>query len=57
MPPDILDVLNREVRAAIAAPDVRERLTGAATDPVGSSPDQLRSFTSDEVAKWSPVVK
>lgn len=57
VPQDILDILNREVKAAVAAPDVRDRLTGAATDPVGSTPEQLRSFTSDEVAKWSPVVK
>lgn len=54
--PEVIDVLNREVKAAIAQPDVRERLVSAATDPIGSSAEELRKFTADEVAKWSTVV-
>ncbi len=56
IPQDIIDVLNREVKAALASPDLNERLVKGATDPVGSSSEQLRQFTVDEVAKWGPVV-
>ena len=54
---DVIDILNREVKAAIAQPDVRERLVSAATDPVGSSAEELRRFTAEEVAKWGTVVR
>jgi tripartite-type tricarboxylate transporter receptor subunit TctC len=54
---EILDILNREVKAALSMPDVNEKLTGANTNPIGSSPEQLRNFTRDEIAKWGMVVK
>lgn len=57
LPEPIVERLNREVRAALAAPDVQERLVGAGTDPVGSTPQELQRFVDAEVAKWSQVIK
>ncbi|MGE0798439.1 MAG: Bug family tripartite tricarboxylate transporter substrate binding protein [Lautropia sp.] len=57
LPAPIVERLNREIKAAIASPDIQARLTGAGTDPVGSSPQELAKFVDDEVAKWSKVIK
>lgn len=56
-PAGIVDVLNRHVKAALASPDVSEKLKAAGTEPVGSSPDQMRTFLSGEVRKWGDVAK
>lgn len=54
---DIVDKLNAEIKAALQAPDLREKLTVAATEPIGSSPQELASFVNDEIAKWGSVIK
>lgn len=57
MPAPIVDRLNREIKAALTAPDLLERLTSAGTEPVGSSPKELQQFVDAEVAKWGKVIK
>ena len=56
-PRDIVTRLNQAVRAGIAAPDVRGRLTSQGLDPVGDTPEQFGAYIRSEAAKWARVVK
>ena len=56
-PKDIVAWLNRETVAALEAADLRERLSAAGIDPVGSSSEELDRITRAEIAKWTPIVK
>ena len=48
MPQDVVDKLNRAIKAALAEPDVREKLTTGNTTPIGSTPDEARAFLASE---------
>jgi len=56
MPADIVDKLNKAVKAALNEPDVRERLTAGNTTVIGSTPDESRTFLVNETAKWGDAV-
>lgn len=53
----IIDRLNREIHAAVAAPEVRQRLLGLGVDPRASSPEALRELLISETAKWKAVIE
>ena len=55
-PPQIIERLNREIRAALAQPDVREKFLEFGIDPRASSPEELRDLLVSEVARWRDVV-
>ena len=57
LPQDIVDKLNRAVKAALAEPDVKEKLVSGNTTVVGSSPDEARAFVTAETARWNAAVK
>jgi len=57
-PPDIVALLNRQINAALAKPDVRDRLAKIGldvADPMTSA--QTRDFVHREIEQWSKVVK
>jgi len=56
-PRPIIDRLNKELRAALAADDLRAKLAadGAMPEP-GSSEDYAAAIDADE-KKWAPIVK
>jgi tripartite-type tricarboxylate transporter receptor subunit TctC len=56
-PQAILDRLNSEINKALAAPEVRESLTGEGGEVLGGTPAQFAEFLRAEQAKWSKVVK
>jgi tripartite-type tricarboxylate transporter receptor subunit TctC len=56
-PREVISKINADLVKALKMPDVRERLLGMATEPVGSSPEQLDAFMKAETAKWAKVVK
>jgi tripartite-type tricarboxylate transporter receptor subunit TctC len=53
----IIDRLNREINAAVVAPEVRQRLLGLGVDPRGSTPQELHDLLISETAKWKKVVE
>ena len=55
-PKDIVARLNREVKAALDAPDVKKRLLELNIDPTYSTPDQLATLLSAEIRRWSEVI-
>ncbi len=56
-PAAIVNLLNAEVRKALAAPDVQQKLAEQAIEPRGSSPAALAKLVSDDLKRWSRVVK
>lgn len=56
-PAPIIEKLNAELVRAVKSPDVLARLSPDGAEPVGSSPEQLRQFVVNDIARWSKVVK
>jgi len=56
-PRPIVDRLNKELRAIIADPVVRERLRNVGFDAFSSTPDELGEFVRGELVKWSRWTK
>ena len=56
-PKAIIDKLNREVNAAVAAPDVKRRLEDLGVDARAGTPDELHRLLVSEIAKWRAVIE
>jgi tripartite-type tricarboxylate transporter receptor subunit TctC len=56
-PQPVVKRLYDEIGRAIAQPDVRERFTNAALEPVPQSPDQFRKLIELEMKRWAQVIK
>jgi tripartite-type tricarboxylate transporter receptor subunit TctC len=56
-PKAIIDRLNREIRTAVAAPDLRQRLQDLGVDVRASTPEELRAHLISEMAKWKVVIE
>lgn len=56
-PREIVGRYNREIVAALARPEVRDRLANIGMDAVTSTPEQFAAFIAAEIAKWTPLVK
>jgi tripartite-type tricarboxylate transporter receptor subunit TctC len=56
-PASIIDMLNREVNAALADPKMRARLATLAGTLLPGSPVDLTKFIADETEKWGKVIR
>lgn len=56
-PPEAVDRLNAAAKKALADPSVAARMADFSAKIVGSTPDELKTHVSQEIAKWAPVVK
>jgi tripartite-type tricarboxylate transporter receptor subunit TctC len=56
-PPAIIERLNKEVRAAVASPDVKKRLQDLGIDARAGAPEQLRERLVADIAKWGAVIE
>jgi tripartite-type tricarboxylate transporter receptor subunit TctC len=56
-PRPIIDRLNREVRWALALPDIVGKLAKAGNIPTPSSPEAYRDRVASEIKTWSRVIK
>ena len=56
-PTPVIDRLNREVAAALKAPDVVQFLKDQGIDSAPSSPAEFLRFIREEEKKWVPIVK
>ena len=57
MPAPLVERLHDELVRVLAQPDVRERIVGDGSEPVGNSPREFREFMAADLAKWAKVVK
>lgn len=56
-PAAIVERLNRELKAALAAPEVKSYFTEAGIEPVGSSPAEMDAYFREERDRWARIVK
>ena len=56
-PRAIIERLNREIIAALAQADIREKFQEFGIDARGGSPEDLRDLLVSEIAKWKQVVE
>jgi tripartite-type tricarboxylate transporter receptor subunit TctC len=56
-PKDVIDRLHAEVLKALADPEVLRRLEEVGLAPRGSSPEELRVMTRDQLARYGRVIK
>ena len=57
MPEAITSKLSAEIHKAVTATDLRERLQGLGTTPIGSSSEELAAFQRADIERWTKVVK
>ena len=56
-PRAVIDRLNREINAALKAPDVVEKLAAQGVTARGSTPDEMRRLVAADVDKWRRVIE
>jgi len=56
-PRDVVAKLHTEFAAALAMPDVRERMLALGAEPVGSSPGEFAAYIRAEADKYARVIK
>ncbi len=56
-PRPVIDRLYREIVAAVAAPDVQQRLREFGIDPRAYTPEQTRQLMISDIAKWKAVIE
>ena len=57
IPADIVQRLNSEIVAALAAPDVRERLASQGLDPRSSTAEEFGRLLASDMERWAAVVR
>ena len=55
-PREVVVRLHREIQAALADPEVAQRLRELGIEPRGMSPEQARSFLQAEIRHWGDVI-
>jgi tripartite-type tricarboxylate transporter receptor subunit TctC len=56
-PPAVIELISRELRAALADGKVREQIVAQGAEPSPGTPAELRSLVATELEKWARVVK
>ena len=57
MPPTLVKRLNSEINKLIVAPELKEKLSGEALEPMPMSPEQFGDYMKADIAKWEKLVK
>jgi tripartite-type tricarboxylate transporter receptor subunit TctC len=56
-PAEIIDMLNREINAALADAGTKARIAGMGVSALGGSPANFGKFLADETKKWAKVIQ
>jgi tripartite-type tricarboxylate transporter receptor subunit TctC len=56
-PKETIEKINVDFKTALDRPDIKERLVQLGIDTIASSPDDLRSYLTQEIDKWAKVIK
>jgi tripartite-type tricarboxylate transporter receptor subunit TctC len=57
LPSPIVRRLNDEINLAIVSPELREKLSSEALEPMPMSPEQFGQYIRNDIAKWVRLVK
>ena len=52
-----MNFLNTEINKAIQSPELKERLSSEAIQPMPMSPEQFGQYIKDDIARWSKIAK
>jgi tripartite-type tricarboxylate transporter receptor subunit TctC len=56
-PPAIVARLDREIRAGMQDPDLRERMAGLGVEVIAGPPAEFAAFIAADLARWGPVIR
>ena len=56
-PQAVIDRLSTEIGKALAAPELKARLSGQGTEPAYQPPAEFRAYMATELKRWSEVIK
>ena len=56
-PPEIVNLLQKEIAKAMADPEVRQRLTELGFVPVANTPAEFTAIIKEEYEKWGKVIR
>jgi len=56
-PPEIVEILNKQVNAALADPTFKARLADLGAEPFAGSPAEFGKFIVDYTEKWGEVIR
>ena len=56
-PKAIVDLLNAEIKKAMALPDVQAKCAQLGFDPVADTPEEFAAYIKKDVEKWGRVIK
>lgn len=57
MPAEVSQRLSSEIAKAVAVPQLKEQMAAGGYEPVGSTPEQLKTHIDNEITRWAKVVK
>ena len=57
MPTPIVKQLNESLATVLRAPDLREKLSVEAIEPIVMSPDEFAAFIKSDIARWTKLAK
>jgi tripartite-type tricarboxylate transporter receptor subunit TctC len=57
LPPDILTILNRDINAALADPELRQKARELGLNAQGSTPDAMRERMARDIKRWGEVIE
>jgi tripartite-type tricarboxylate transporter receptor subunit TctC len=57
MPRDVVAKLNATLNQVLAAPDMREKLSAEAVEPMPMSPQAFGKYYEQDIARWASLVK
>ena len=57
MPPAVVRQLNESLASVLRAPDLREKLSVEAIEPMAMSPEQFADFIKTDIARWTRLAK
>jgi tripartite-type tricarboxylate transporter receptor subunit TctC len=56
-PRDVVNLLSKDMQAAVRKPELKERFVALGIDPAGTTPEEFTRFLRNEVEKWGKVIK
>jgi tripartite-type tricarboxylate transporter receptor subunit TctC len=56
-PKEIINLLQREIVAAMDDPEIKSKMVQFGFEPVGSSPEEFRKRIGMEIPKWAKIIK
>jgi len=57
VPADVINILNKQVTAAVADPQIKARLAALGTVPAPMTPGDYGTYMAKETEKWAKVIK